>query len=387
MKTSKKRILVITDHMPWGHRSIAKAIYNFLKDKEKDSNYQVEFMAIPAKTGIGGDIYNFVYKYMPSSNIVAHRLSHNEMLINLFKEVSRMNLPDLKRAVKRYKPDLVISAYFLHSHSLSKWRETDPKANKFELWTVVADPWTINPLSFVSGADRHLVYDEVGRELAKKYGVNPKTVMVSGWWTRPEMYQKYNQAEARKKLGLSVDMPVVFVGGGSLGTSALPKILPTLLVVRSKMGIIFNSGKDKLGYTMVDEFARWYRRIKKDGLVEFVNLGWIDDMAQVLAAADIVFGKAGPNFLFDVVAARKPFVAITHIGGQEDGNIDIINKKKLGWVKEKNGTLGKFLLEYLENSQRYNQKFKETIAAEALRNQKTLERIWREVEERQNKVL
>jgi UDP-N-acetylglucosamine:LPS N-acetylglucosamine transferase len=216
--------------------------------------------------------------------------------------------------------------------------------------------------------------------MAKKYGVNPKSVMVTGWWTRPEMYAKYDPIEARKKLGMSLDMPVIFVGGGSLGTNALPKILPTLLVVKKKMGIIFNSGTDKLGYRMVEEFAKWYKRIKRDGLVEIVNLGWIDNMAQVLSAADIVFGKAGPNFLFDVVAAKKPFVSITHIGGQEDGNIEIIKQKKLGWVKEQNGTLGKFLLEYLDKSEKFGHKYRETINQEAGRNEKTLERIWKEIE-------
>ena len=53
-------------------------------------------------------------------------------------------------------------------------------------------------------------------------------------------------------------------------------------------------------------------------------------MAEVLGASDIVFGKAGPNFLFDSVACQKPFVSMTHIGGQEDGNVELIKKKKLG---------------------------------------------------------
>jgi UDP-N-acetylglucosamine:LPS N-acetylglucosamine transferase len=57
-------------------------------------------------------------------------------------------------------------------------------------------------------------------------------------------------------------------------------------------------------------------------------------MAEVLSASDIVFGKAGPNFLFNVVACKKPFVAITHVGGQEDGNLDIIRKKKGRKVSE-----------------------------------------------------
>ena len=37
-----KRILVLTDHMPWGHRSIAKAIYGFLKTQEKENNFKIK---------------------------------------------------------------------------------------------------------------------------------------------------------------------------------------------------------------------------------------------------------------------------------------------------------------------------------------------------------
>jgi UDP-N-acetylglucosamine:LPS N-acetylglucosamine transferase len=53
-----------------------------------------------------------------------------------------------------------------------------------------------------------------------------------------------------------------------------------------------------------------------------------------MQAADIIVGKAGPNTLFESVATYKPFLAITHISGQEDGNLDIIREKKLGWVEE-----------------------------------------------------
>lgn len=109
-------------------------------------------------------------------------------------------------------------------------------------------------------------------------------------------------------------------------------------------------------------------------------MGWIDNMAEVLAVADIVFGKAGPNFLFDTIAAGKPFVSITHIGGQEDGNIEIIKKKKLGWVKEKNGQLAKFFVRYLRRPKYYNQKYLKTIKKEGKRNRQSIERIWQQVE-------
>jgi UDP-N-acetylglucosamine:LPS N-acetylglucosamine transferase len=129
-----------------------------------------------------------------------------------------------------------------------------------------------------------------------------------------------------------------------------------------------------------------FLRLRKgDDTVIIKHLGWIENMAEVLSACDIVFGKAGPNFLFDAVATQKPFVAITHIGGQEDGNIDIIKKKKLGWIKEKNGEISDFLFEYLENPKYFEEKYTKNIKIEAENNKKTLpmilERVKKELKE------
>jgi UDP-N-acetylglucosamine:LPS N-acetylglucosamine transferase len=118
-----------------------------------------------------------------------------------------------------------------------------------------------------------------------------------------------------------------------------------------------------------------FKKLRKDGSVQIVHMGWIENMAEVLSACDVVFGKAGPNFLFDVMAVGKPFVAITHIGGQEDGNVELIKKKKLGLVKEKNGETSTFLLEYLENPKYFHNKFEKYIEKESEKNKETLPKI------------
>jgi UDP-N-acetylglucosamine:LPS N-acetylglucosamine transferase len=364
-----KRILIITDKMPWGHRSIAKAIFNYLKTREKANNWQVTYAEVDSKLDMLNDIYTFVYRLFPATNRLSSKLMEYRTFRDLMKENSSRNMNDLKKVVSRYKPDLVISAYFFLSISLAKWREESEE--NFKIWTVVADPWSINPVSMIPETDLHLVYDDLGVKFAKSYDIDENKVLATGWWTRAEMYCKYDKKAARKKLGFDDDRPVIFVGGGSLGTSALPKLLPMLMFVKTKIGIIFNSGTDKLAYNMVEEYARIFKRLKKDDQVIIKNLGWIENMAEVLAACDIVFGKAGPNFLFDTVASGKPFVAITHIGGQEDGNIEIIKKKKLGWVKEKNGEAGNFFLKYLENPKDYNHKLDKYIKAEAENNKKS----------------
>ncbi|MGI5840653.1 MAG: MGDG synthase family glycosyltransferase [Patescibacteria group bacterium] len=366
----KYKVLVLTDHMPWGHRSIAKAIYGYLKKREKEEDIRVDYAEIMAETGVLGDAYNLAYKYFPRGNRVFMKVTLSKMIRKLVTEASLDSLPRLKRIVDRTKPDLVISTFYLHSHALALWKEREQKG--FKLWTVVADPWTINAISFVKGADLHLVYDEVGEKFARKYGVPDDEILKCGWWTREEMYKKYDIRKIRNRLGFGDNRPVIFVGGGSLGTNSLTRIMPILPFLKRKVGLIFNTGKDKLGYNLVEEYSRLLRKIRKDEVVQIKNMGWIENMAEVLSACDIVFGKAGPNFLFDVVAVEKPFVAITHIGGQEDGNIDLIKKKRLGWIREKKKNAARFLVEYLENPEKYNNAFKKQIKLEAMKNKDSL---------------
>jgi len=380
----KKRILVLTDHMPWGHRSIAKAIYMSLRERE---GVEVMYAEVKAEIGAVNDVYAFICRYMP----VSHRLFHKLAVKfagrpEIYKEISMRSLPGLRKVVERYKPDLVISAYFLHTHCLAEWRELENK--KFKLWTVVADPRSIAPVSFIVKADLNLVYDELGIKVGEAIGVPREKMLITGWWTRKEMYLEYDKAKSKRKLGFNDDRPVVFIGGGSLGTNALIGMLPALMMIRKKIGIVVNTGVDKFAYNLVEEYIRLYKKIKKsDETVIVKNMGWIDNMAEVLSACDLVFGKAGPNFLFDVVARRLPFVAITHVGGQEDGNIDLIKDKKLGWDREGEGQAAEMLLEFSENPEKFKNKFKESIEIEAKQNQKAMEIIWEKIKDIPPKAL
>jgi processive 1,2-diacylglycerol beta-glucosyltransferase len=373
MEMAKKKILVLTDHMPWGHRSIAKAIFNYLKKYEKENDYEVVYAEVKAETGIGDDLYTFAYRYLPVSNRWASKVFDIKFARDLMRKSTIFNLPRLKKEFNKINPDLIISAYFIHSHSLADWRKEAKK--DFKLWTVVADPWTINPISFVKGCDLSIVYDEIAEKLASKYDIKKDEILKTGWWVRPEMYEKIDKKKVKEKLGIKDDRPVIFVGGGSLGMSALPKLLPTLIFLKTKVTFIINTGNDKFAYNLVERYSKILTKLRKDDVVIIKNMGWIDNMAEVLGVSDIVFGKAGPNFLFDSVACRKPFVAITHIGGQEDGNIDLIKKKKLGWIKEKSDELVKFLNQYLEDPKSFEGKFKEEIEKEALNNEKSLKMI------------
>lgn len=378
----ERKILVLTDHMPWGHRSIAKALYDYLATKSSKS-FKIYFAEVKAETGLGGELYNWAYRNFPAGNRVAVKLFTIKSIRDISIEYSRKNIPALTRTINKYKPDLIISAYFFHSQALAVMK--NDYGFDFELWTVVADPWSVNTLSFVVGAEKHLVYDKKMVTAALDFEIDKKNIAITGWWTRGKMFEVFSESKIKlekKKLGLRDSVPTIFVGGGSLGTNSMSTLLPILLTVRKPLQVIFNTGKDENAKEMVENFKSIIKSLPLvRNKLNIICLGWIEEMAEVLACCDIVMGKAGPNFLFDVVAARKPFVSITHIGGQEDGNIEIIKEKKLGLVAEDPISMARLVRDFVKRPEHYKNMFKDNLAKEAATNKKSLEKVWNLVQE------
>ena len=103
----KKRILVLTDDMPWGHRAIAKAIYGYLKKDEKSTDkYVVDYAEAKISFSAMKDLYVFLYRYLPMSNKLSNVMMENEVLRDLFLEQTDRNIEMLKKTINKYKPDL-----------------------------------------------------------------------------------------------------------------------------------------------------------------------------------------------------------------------------------------------------------------------------------------
>lgn len=350
------KVIVLTDKTPLGHRSIAKAIYGMLKDN--NPNIQIEYVEHALSMNWWNGFYAFMYRFMPKLGELLYFMSKTRMVKFIVNYGIKIGDKRLVEVVLKRESDLVISAVNWYSQILSLVPN-----RRFKLATIVTDPWKTYDICFVPGADWHLVYDEKMKQKTIKMGIPEEKIIVTGWWVRGNMFEKYQKEVS--------DKPIIFIGGGSFGNSAIPRIMRIILGLNKPVKFIVNTGKDKIMFRIVEITKKILKMKGKDKIIEIENYGWIENIAKVLSRADIVFGKAGPNFLFDCIAQEKPFVAITHIWGQEDANLDLIREKKLGWVKEKYGELKIFLNEYLENPKKFNEMYKKTIGEEAERNKKT----------------
>ena len=328
---------IIITSTRWGHTSIAKAIKEILDNKN-----DVELICIEAEP-FSKISYHLIYKFFPGLFKVVFRLSGMKFfrsLFNSFVAVSYQSV--LERVIKRQKPDIVINVYFAFDSSLAPLQER----YRFKLINVLADPWTFSKI-LISTAGENLTFDNYSLKRLKE--LEPKASgQPIGWFIEKKYYdvEKLDQNKVRKDLGLDPDMFTLCVVSGSEGTFNIFKILSTLTNPKLKMQVIILCGNNHAMFNVVRALRSLSGKINGP---KIKGIPYTESMQLYLKAADLVVGKAGPNTLFQSVIVGSPFFAISHISGQEDGNLDIIKRYKIGFVEENPNKAAKKLKEVIRN--------------------------------------
>jgi UDP-N-acetylglucosamine--N-acetylmuramyl-(pentapeptide) pyrophosphoryl-undecaprenol N-acetylglucosamine transferase len=151
-------------------------------------------------------------------------------------------------------------------------------------------------------ADRIAVVSDASRQYFKR----PERVRVTGYPLRKEL-AKWNRGVARAHLGLSPDLPVLLVFGGSKGARSINQALITALPQLLKhVQIVHVSGQ--LSWTEVEEAARSLPEHLAARYHAFPYLH--NDMGAALAAADLVVSRAGASTLGEFPLFGLPAILV-----------------------------------------------------------------------------
>ena len=360
--SKKKKIAVFTT--PQGHLSIADAVTQKIEQLAGDEFEVVQFFS----NSVLMKEYGMIYKFAPSVFSLPYTLSKLQKVTEVFSSLSsRKFLGDIEAFIEKEQPDLCINTNFVYNSSLEKVCEQ----KGLPFLNVLANPGVSHPAEVATRANYNLVLnDETRFELEEKYP--DATFFTTGWFVRSGFEAEYSPTKLRKKYTISPEKFHVLIASGSEGTSAITKILPSLLRVNDPAIITVACGKSKLLSEQVTILAKFVKKISPD--LEVRVLGFTKKIHEHMQAADIVVGKAGPNMLFESIATKTPFFAITHVAGQEDINLEIIQNKKLGFVEESLIGASK-LLEKIIIDPSVLDEFEKPVAAMAQHNHKSGERL------------
>jgi processive 1,2-diacylglycerol beta-glucosyltransferase len=157
-------------------------------------------------------------------------------------------------------------------------------------------------------------------------GVPPTRILPCGVPVDPGFASPPDRAEARARLGLAQDLPVVLVlfGGGGHGRGR--SIAAQLKTLQGSLQAAFITGRNR---RLEDE-----TRNECQGQSRFRVLGWVDNMHEWLAAADLLVGKPGGMTLVEAINSGVPLLALDPLPGGERRACDLIERWQVGfWVR------------------------------------------------------
>ena len=148
----------------------------------------------------------------------------------------------------------------------------------------------------------------VGFEESRAHYPHPERVVVTGTPVRGDFF-RYTRAQAREKLGITDEKPVLLSYWGSLGASVMNGYMVEMLELEQKDGWPFRhiAGAGRSFQTMQTALAEKGVDLTGSGceLREYIY-----DMPLVMAAADLVLCRAGASTISEITAIAKPSVLV-----------------------------------------------------------------------------
>lgn len=277
-----------------GHINPAISVADYIKSKEE--NFEALF--IGTERGLEKKLVpaaGYKIKYIDICGFDRKNMLKN---ISVVAKLIKSRI-DCRKIMAEFKPDFVVLTGGYVSGPVAM------AAKALGIPSLIHEQ-NVYPGLTVKGAEKYVDYVAVSFEESVAHMKNPKKCVVTGNPVRCEILSA-DKEKARAELGLS-DKPFVLVFGGSLGAQ---KINDTMIGVLKKatcdkkLNILFGTGDRN--------YQEVSAKVKDAGIVlddEIKVVPYINNMATVMAAADLVVSRAGAITVSEIAALSKPSILI-----------------------------------------------------------------------------
>ncbi|HVN14504.1 MAG TPA: glycosyltransferase [Anaerolineales bacterium] len=309
-----KKILIFVAHTGGGHLSLGEALYDML-------SHEYAVTLLDPQPSIINWHYRTVSRHALWLWEAEFKLFDGHRRARVVHTVSSLLLAErVAKALRQTDPDLVISTYpFLTSevtYAMRRWKLDRPLVMLFSDPNGVHRSWLTEKRAAITFAPTRETYRQ-----ALNAGFDPARTRFTGWPVRGQFYHAdpKDRAEFFNKIKFDPNKFTIFMQGGGEGAARFARTINTLLTL-PKVQIILATGTN-------ESLLKHYHDRANVHPIPFTK-----QIAPYMMAADVVMGKAGPNMIFESVTLGKPFIATAYIPGQEEVNLEFIERYELGWV-------------------------------------------------------
>jgi 1,2-diacylglycerol 3-beta-galactosyltransferase len=321
----KKRILFLISDTGGGHRASAQAIAEAI-----EFLYPEQFEVIIEDIWKNHTPYPFreipkAYHWvvgpgLPLWRLMWHTMAQPAVQRRILDDVEVVVKDEISAYFRAVRPDLVVSVHPLLNRigfdCLHKVEFSRPFV------TVVTDLFTVHPIWIDPRVTRCIVPTEEARTQAIRLGMAPEKLAVYGQPVSIKFAQPPgNKLALRQKLGLDLQRPAVLITGGGEGSGHLFSIARQIAQNVARVQLLIVAGRNRSLYQALNA-VRWE--------VSTHIFGFVDNMPELMHAADLIVTKAGPGTISEALIAGLPLILSDFIPGQETGNVDYIEDNGAG---------------------------------------------------------
>ena len=224
--------------------------------------------------------------------------------------LGRLNAPKFVTAVRAFAPQIVVATHFIPLEILESLR-LNKRLHPWPLVATVITDFEAHALWLIPCVDLYCVAAEHTQARLLARGVPPERIAVTGIPVAAKFRQPPARAATRKLLGLRDDLPVLLVLGGGFGLGPVRDTVAALNRLAARVQVVVVCGRNE---TLRRELAGLERK------QPLHLLGFVSNMPDWMAAADLVVTKPGGLTSSEALAAGRPLVIVHPIPGQEEAN-------------------------------------------------------------------
>lgn len=350
--TQQRRVLILSSDTGGGHRAAASAIQQTMADTYPDA---FVFRTV--------DVFRcctpFPYRYMPEiyprwvtySSItwqLAYVLSDGRLRSRFFLDIAFFSWRNkLRKMLQAEAPDIIVCVHSLFNRAVLHVLNGMPERPPFI--TVVTDLVSAPVSWYQRAADAILVPTEHAYQRGLDVGMSPAQLHVTGLPVHPNFTTRLiDKQTARAQLGWHPDKTAVLLVSGGDGMGPVFETVAAINEQRFEIQLAIVAGRNK-GLIHRLEKLDWHQPTKIYPFIDYV--------ATLMAAADILITKAGPATITEACMAGLPMILSGRVPGQEDGNVRLVVNHKAGVYAPKPHLVVDYLRSWLDADPSVRQSF------------------------------
>ena len=258
-----------------------------------------EYSRFPLREAV--KLYGPAIRYNPQLYGRVFHLSNEGRRVAAMKTVATPLIHNgLVQLITSVQPDVIVSIHAMLNHvTIEALRDLHLN---IPFITVVTDLISVHYAWYAPGADCYIVPTEHAKQLYLERNLEPERVRVIGMPIDPKFTRPTESKEdLRRKFGLAQDIPVVLLVGGGEGSGGLQDAVRAISRARLPVQMLIITGRNKRLYAHL-------QRTRSSLHVPAKVFGFVQNMPEMMRAADVIVTKAGPGTIAEALACDLPII-------------------------------------------------------------------------------